>query len=126
MKVPTGIGASGTHTSTELIFSGRYRSLRAGARVYRNKPDTTENGRRLRLRSTTIPDKKAVCKLLQREFDSLEHTGGIDLRVGKAHAAVNRRPGEANPFDVGSDGVSRYFSVVQDCAAAAKLRTAAK
>jgi len=40
----------------------------------------------------------------------------------KAHSAANRQPGEANPFDVGRDAVARYFSVVQNCAAAAKMR----
>jgi metallo-beta-lactamase class B len=40
----------------------------------------------------------------------------------KAHSAANRQPGEANPFDVGANGVARYFSVVQNCAAATKLR----
>ena len=40
----------------------------------------------------------------------------------KAHSAANRRPGEPNPFEVGADGVARYFSVVQNCAAATKLR----
>jgi metallo-beta-lactamase class B len=42
----------------------------------------------------------------------------------KAHTAANRKGGEANPFDVGKDGVARYFSVVEDCATAAKLRAA--
>jgi metallo-beta-lactamase class B len=41
----------------------------------------------------------------------------------KAHSAANRQPGEANPFDVGTDGVARYFSVVQNCAAAARIRS---
>src|SRR6516225_4470637 len=40
----------------------------------------------------------------------------------KAHSAANRQPGEANPFDVGTDGVARYFSVVQNCAAATRIR----
>jgi metallo-beta-lactamase class B len=40
----------------------------------------------------------------------------------KAHAAANRQPGEANPFDVGTDGVARYFSVVQNCTIAARMR----
>jgi metallo-beta-lactamase class B len=40
----------------------------------------------------------------------------------KAHTAANRKAGEANPFDVGKDGVARYFTVVQGCAMAAKLR----
>jgi metallo-beta-lactamase class B len=40
----------------------------------------------------------------------------------KAHAAANRKAGEANPFDVGKAAVARYFTMVQDCATAAKLR----
>ena len=40
----------------------------------------------------------------------------------KAHSAANRQTGEANPFDVGAEGVARYFSVVQNCAAATKIR----
>ena len=42
----------------------------------------------------------------------------------KAHTAANRKPGESNPFDVGKDGVARYFTVVQNCTMAAKLRAA--
>jgi metallo-beta-lactamase class B len=42
----------------------------------------------------------------------------------KAHSAANRQPGEVNPFDVGAAAVARYFSVVQNCTAAAKLRVA--
>jgi len=42
----------------------------------------------------------------------------------KAHSAANRQTGEPNPFDVGADGVARYFSVVQNCAAATKIRAA--
>jgi metallo-beta-lactamase class B len=42
----------------------------------------------------------------------------------KAHTAANRKPGAANPFDVGKDGVARYFTVVQDCATATKMRAA--
>jgi len=40
----------------------------------------------------------------------------------KAHAAANRKPGEPNPFDVGVNGVARYFTTVQACTSAAKLR----
>jgi metallo-beta-lactamase class B len=43
----------------------------------------------------------------------------------KAHTAANRKPGEANPFDVGRDAVGRYFAVVDACTSAAKLRAAA-
>jgi len=42
----------------------------------------------------------------------------------KAHTAANRKPGEANPFEVGRDAVSRYFMVVEGCVTAAKLRAA--
>ena len=42
----------------------------------------------------------------------------------KAHTAANRKPGDPNPFDVGRAEVDRYFTVVQDCAMAAKLRAA--
>ena len=44
----------------------------------------------------------------------------------KAHTAANRKPGEANPFDVGRDAVDRYFTVVEQCTTAAKLRAAGK
>ncbi len=43
----------------------------------------------------------------------------------KAHTAADRKkPGEPNPFDVGRDAVARYFTVVQDCVTAAKMRAA--
>jgi len=42
--------------------------------------------------------------------------------ASKAHSAANRQTREPNPFDVGADGVARYFSVVQNCAAATKIR----
>ena len=44
----------------------------------------------------------------------------------KAHTAAHRKPGEANPFDVGRAAVGRYFTVVEDCATAAKLRAVGK
>lgn len=40
----------------------------------------------------------------------------------KAHTAAHRKPGERNPFDVGANGVARYFSVVQACTSATRLR----
>ena len=42
----------------------------------------------------------------------------------KAHTAANRKPGEPNPFDVGRAAVGRYFTVVEECTTAAKLRAA--
>ena len=44
----------------------------------------------------------------------------------KAHTAANRKAGEANPFDVGRDAVDRYFTLVDQCTTAAKLRAAPK
>jgi hypothetical protein len=40
----------------------------------------------------------------------------------KAHTAANRKPGESNPFEVGRDGVARYFTVVQACTTAVRIR----
>jgi metallo-beta-lactamase class B len=40
----------------------------------------------------------------------------------KAHTAANRKPGEANPFNVGTAAVGRYFMVVEECTTAAKMR----
>jgi metallo-beta-lactamase class B len=44
----------------------------------------------------------------------------------KAHTAASRKPGEANPFDVGRAAVGRYFTVVDDCASAARMRVGGK
>ena len=44
----------------------------------------------------------------------------------KAHAAANRKPGEANPFEVGQDAIGRYFTMVEECATAAKIRAVGK
>lgn len=50
----------------------------------------------------------------------------FDNAFYKAQAADDRKPGEANPFDVGANAVARYFTMVEDCAEAAKLRAAGK
>ncbi len=42
----------------------------------------------------------------------------------KAHTAASRRAGEPNPFEVGANGVARYFTVVQACTTAVKIRAA--
>ena len=44
----------------------------------------------------------------------------------KAETAGARKAGDPNPFGVGRDSVSRYFSVVQDCTTAARLRATGK
>jgi metallo-beta-lactamase class B len=56
----------------------------------------------------------------------LSNHSEFDDAFYKAHAAEDRRNGEANPFDVGANAVARYFAVVQDCTAAAKLRATSK
>ena len=40
----------------------------------------------------------------------------------KSHTGASRQSGEPNPFEVGADGVARYFNVVENCATATKLR----
>jgi metallo-beta-lactamase class B len=44
----------------------------------------------------------------------------------RAHTAANRKPGAANPYDVGKEAVARYFMVVQNCTLAAKIRATGK
>jgi metallo-beta-lactamase class B len=44
----------------------------------------------------------------------------------RAQAAAARKPSVANPYEVGKDAVARYFTVVQDCVTAAKLRATGK
>lgn len=50
----------------------------------------------------------------------------FDNAYYKAHTAAGRKDDEPNPFDVGARAVARYFDVVQDCTAAAKLRATGK
>ena len=54
----------------------------------------------------------------------LSNHSEFDNAYFKAHTAASRKAGDANPFDVGTNGVARYFSVVQACTAAAKIRAA--
>jgi len=46
------------------------------------------------------------------------------LRLSGSDNSDAGQPGVSNPFDVGADGVARYFTMVQSCAMAAKLRVA--
>ena len=50
----------------------------------------------------------------------------FDNAFYKAHTAANRKAGEANPFDVGKAAVGRYFTTVEECVTAAKLRAVGK
>ena len=54
----------------------------------------------------------------------LSNHSEFDNAYFKAHSAANRQPGEENPFDVGKDRVAAYFSVVENCTEAAKIRAA--
>ena len=47
----------------------------------------------------------------------------FDNAYFKAHTAAHRKPGERNPFDVGTNGVARYFAVVQACTTVARIRS---
>ena len=40
----------------------------------------------------------------------------------KAHTAQDRKPGDPSPFDVGTASVANYFTALQSCVQAAKLR----
>jgi metallo-beta-lactamase class B len=44
----------------------------------------------------------------------------------RSHTAANRKGGEANPYDVGKAAVTRYFTVVQACTTAARIRATGK
>lgn len=44
----------------------------------------------------------------------------------RAHTAAARKPGAANPYDVGKAAVARYFTVVQNCTTAARIRATGK
>jgi metallo-beta-lactamase class B len=50
----------------------------------------------------------------------------FDNAFYKAHTAANRKPGAANPFDVGKAAVGRYFTMVEECTTAAKIRAVGK
>ncbi|MGH9723022.1 MAG: MBL fold metallo-hydrolase [Bryobacteraceae bacterium] len=50
----------------------------------------------------------------------------FDNAYYKAHTAASRRPGAANPFDVGGAAVGRYFTMVDGCTTAAKVRAVGK
>jgi metallo-beta-lactamase class B len=52
----------------------------------------------------------------------LSNHSEFDDAYFKAHTAEDRKPGEPNPFDVGTDAVARYFRVVQACTTAARVR----
>jgi metallo-beta-lactamase class B len=50
----------------------------------------------------------------------------FDNAYYKAHTAAHRQPGEPNPFDVGREAVGRYFTLVDQCVTAAKLRAGSR
>jgi metallo-beta-lactamase class B len=52
----------------------------------------------------------------------LSNHSEFDDAYFKAHTAAGRKPGDRNPFEVGADGVARYFAVVQACTTGVKIR----
>jgi len=52
----------------------------------------------------------------------LSNHSEFDNAYFKAHTAASRKAGEANPFDVGKAAVARYFTTVEDCTTAARIR----
>jgi metallo-beta-lactamase class B len=73
----------------------------------------------------------SVKKLAKAAADSgatalLSNHTEFDNAFYKAHTAANRKAGEANPFDVGKAAVGRYFTMVEACTAAAKVRAIGK
>jgi metallo-beta-lactamase class B len=48
-----------------------------------------------------------------------------DNAYTKVRLLASRQPGEPHPFDVGPEGVQRYFTVMEECASAMKLEAAA-
>jgi metallo-beta-lactamase class B len=52
----------------------------------------------------------------------LSNHSEFDDAYFKAHTAQDRKGDESNPFEVGTNGVARYFTTVANCAYAAKTR----
>jgi metallo-beta-lactamase class B len=46
----------------------------------------------------------------------------FDNAVTKIKMMAARKPGEPNPFEIGSDAVARYFKVMDECAQVARLK----
>lgn len=46
----------------------------------------------------------------------------FDNAVTKIKMMSARKPGEAHPFDIGAEAVSRYFKVTDECAQVARLK----
>jgi metallo-beta-lactamase class B len=46
----------------------------------------------------------------------------FDNAYTKVRLMAGRQPGEPHPFDVGADGVQRYFKVADECAQAARMK----
>jgi metallo-beta-lactamase class B len=46
----------------------------------------------------------------------------FDSAITKIRLLATRKPGEPHPFDVGKEGVARYFVVTRECAEAARLK----
>jgi len=54
------------------------------------------------------------------------HSEYDDAYTKSRLVAAKREVGEENPFIVGADNVQKYFTVMEECATASKLRNNAK
>jgi metallo-beta-lactamase class B len=46
----------------------------------------------------------------------------FDSAFTKIRTLPSRKPGEPHPFEIGKEGVARYFTVTGECAQAAELK----
>ena len=88
-----------------------------GHPVQRNRRRTTTSTLRRRAKFAKAAADYGATVLLSNHTE-------FDNGYYKAHTAAYRKAAEPNPFDVGRDGVARYFTVVQNCVTAARLRAA--
>jgi metallo-beta-lactamase class B len=76
-----------------------------------------------------IASQKDIAKAAADEGASViisNHSEYDEAYTKSRLVAVKREEGEENPFIVGKDGVQRYFTVMEECAEASKLRAGAK
>ena len=68
-----------------------------------------------------------------QRFQNIASKAGADVLISnhtiydgsttKLPALANRKPGEVNPYVIGSDSVKRYLTVANECAKAGLFRT---
>jgi metallo-beta-lactamase class B len=68
----------------------------------------------------------AVAKAAGASVIISNHSEYDDAYTKARLVALKREEGEQNPFILGTDSVQRYFTVMEECATASKLRNSAK